>query len=795
MKKTLYILLLIFPIICSAQNPSKSEVYAPDYILRMPPLKESDGNISWQEWCESRIKKGDFGTNTKTWWTVYSDRNNNKAYHTPAISDSVKSVLKFREKLYIASVKNGFALVFSDIEKPGNFPKINKTADFKGWVPITNLLLWDQCPKTTSRIYQKALVVHDVNESHQAEMNPFFLTAPSSKATRSEYQAKKLDILFVMKKTVIAGTTYYLLSKEVTVGNRIVSTLYGWMPKTYITEWNQRLVLEPSYTSDNMNYYKPKDIAPTIFPDVNIACGAYTYGNFISPLLVYEWSTKRLDAYRMRNPIISTTTTCGEHVFAVATIAAGGNKDFANAAERDRKIEELKKKIDNINIIFVIDGTGSMKEYYPSIVKALRDVLEHDYMSTIKVGCVLYQDYADHTKGIKYQPVTGDINKIAGFVSSNQPQQEETEEDEYEAVFDGINMALNCDKMHYDKDQSNFIILIGDAANHRKTANGETWQTAASSISTKMANNNANFLAFQINNTGSIACGDFAKQVNYMQKGLVDSYKMRKIIEDSVEYKLSANQMRNLVRTNNNKAALPVYVANKYASPGTSETYQSLKEIITSNVSDFEGWVNDQMTLFDGVSTSGTLNMTQTREILRKHGWNDSEISSYTAFLKKGGVTKLIGAAPEQIQGTEHKLFEYALFFSREELMDLVSKLKDVKSAATKADRKIYQDAMINLGLAMTGLMNPEDVGKMKMEDMLAQIYGVPVKMETCGIQIDQIISMKPAELEEYVTKFIDKVEGLKRIISARNYDGAFQSNGNTYFWIPFTAMPGYCTK
>jgi hypothetical protein len=309
-----------------------------------------------------------------------------------------------------------------------------------------------------------------------------------------------------------------------------------------------------------------------------------------------------------------------------------------------------------------------------------------------------------------------------------------------------------------------------------------------------MAGCNINFLAYQINNTGSVASGDFAKQVNFIQKALVKNYKARKVIEDSVEYKLTGRQLRTLVRSSNNAASLPFFIANKYAAPGSSETTQGLKDIITENVSSFEGWVNDQMTLFDGAVTAGSINMTQLREMLRKHNWSDSEISGYVSYMKKGGVTKLIGAAPEQISGTNKKLFEYALFFSRNELNDLVKELKKVKSASSKSDRKEYQDAMITLGLAMTGLLNREDIGKMKMDDLLSQIYGVPVKIQSCGVQIDQIVSMKTSQLEGLVNEFKDKVQGLERILNQSNYDGAFQSNGNTYYWIPFSAMPGFCT-
>ena len=50
---------------------------------------------------------------------------------------------------------------------------------------------------------------------------------------------------------------------------------------------------------------------------------------------------------------------------------------------------------------------------------------------------------------------------------------------------------------------------------------------------------------------------------------------------------------------------------------------------------------------------------------------------------------------------------------------------------------------------------------------------------------------MEKDELKDYITVFRNKLDRLKRINSDSNYDGRFQRNRITYYWIPMSEMPG----
>ena len=193
----------------SAQTlPRQCKVSLPEYIANTGKVQlDWKASQKWQDWAVAKIKSNDFGKPNTIVWKVYSDRDNNKTYTESSTSSSVHSTLNFRQQLKVAEVRNGFALVYQSnsigLDIPGD-------AQCFGWIPVDNLLLWEECPQTHSKIYQKALVVHDpMKHGSIAEKNPPFFMEPDKRAEVNPYQrAKDLEIYFVMKTMAVGNSTY-----------------------------------------------------------------------------------------------------------------------------------------------------------------------------------------------------------------------------------------------------------------------------------------------------------------------------------------------------------------------------------------------------------------------------------------------------------------------------------------------------------------------------------------------------------------------------------------------------------
>jgi len=798
MKKLISILFCaVLAVTATAQTlPPSIKVFCPDYILN------PKGDKEWQDMVVKKIKKDDFGKQGTTPWTVFSDRENNTTYTSESSDDKFAS-LSFVEKVYVADIKKGRALVFSDENKLSSSGAITSSASYKGWIPVENLILWNQCPKDENQIYKKGVVVYSPNEgSSSMKKNPNYLLAPSASANQTSNISQDLDILYCIKTTISNNKRYYLLSKEHIFSTRGTSqdrVLLGWLTEDYITEWKNRLLLEPTYATSAVDYYKNKGIYPCIFPED--ANGLNNARNFLKseiskdPLWVYDKfkAVERMHSYRMRNPIIENS---GD-LFRVATLSTFEQSgDMAEkAADAKQKLERYKQALDNVNVIFVIDATASMKKYYPAVADALGKIMNTDFSSDIKVGAVLYKDYKDPDR-IQFKPVTSNINDIIGFINTAKNELGSVDADDYEAMFLGLETALDKSKMKYSSDQSNFIILIGDAGNHEKDPQGKDWQDIVADMSQTMCNNNINFLAYQVNHAGAMAYNYFGLQIGKLQKEFSAKYSNQTDIR--TDYVLQKNGFYSLVRQSSNPEILPRYIKYKFQKSGQSETDKGLRSIIIDNVKEFQKIVESNIDVLNsiigdsgsGIKTGGALQKQKVAEILKSMGKTQKEIDDFLVIIESGGVVKFFGYTSNKTKSSTYNLFDFVLLFSDKELEELIQVFSIINSASTN-DHKAFQDAMLSVGQSMLGNFKGEST---KVDEMLQQIYGLPIQLKNCGdFTIADILYMDKTRLNRYIEEFNKKLTDLIRIKNNAKVEYTFKSNGNTYYWIKLSEMPGVC--
>jgi len=782
--------LLICGLSSAQKLPNQSKVWLPEYIANTYKVQPDwTKSQKWQDWAVAKIKSNDLGKKNTLVWKVYSDRANNITYTEPSVSSAVHSTLIFMDQLNVAEIRNGFALVYKSYYASMEIPQDAKCF---GWIPVDHLLLWEECPQTHSRIYQKALVVHDpAKHGSIAEKNPPFYMEPDKKARVNPNQkAKDLEIYFVMKTAQVGDSKYYLLSRGMLIGNN-TQIVYGWMPEEYITEWNQRLLVEPTHESKTVADYKNKNVYPTIFYEMDDARQLWTNEKTQNPLWLYrDFSAQRMHQYAMRNPILTRGEIAAD-IYSVASISSMASQKID--PEFIKKIELLKQAKDNINVIFVIDATSSMRTYFQSVANALTTVMKRDYNYPMKTGVVLYKDYNDADK-IAYKKLTGKIDEVSSFVALNQ-ETIGSSGAKNGAMFLGLETALDTRKMGYESNQTNFIILIGNTGNNRTDPNGVTWQNKVTELMQKMFDNRINFLAYQVNHAGSTTYDDFAIQIGKLQKELANQYQ-NKMKTDVLEYELKTNRLYVLSRKGNSND-LPVYDSYKYAGSGQSETMEGLQNLIIGNISDFQDFVFKQLTELEANSATASTGETgylveqKLTEILRLYDWSETDINKYIAYLKDGGTTKFIGYAPIKTDKSPYQLFDYVLFFSQNELEELIQQLSKINSSEVVSDAKAFQDAIVKMGQAMLGQFSEDEIRNMDMDKLLGQIYGIPVPLNLCGLDIKKIPNMEKDDLKDYITVFKNKLDNLKRINSDSNYDGRFQRNRITYYWIPMDDMPG----
>lgn len=760
----------------------------------------SKGRANFQDWATKQMQNYSSAKSGRV-WVVLSDRENNPTYNQPDIYSGQHSTLGFGEKLYVADIKKGFALVFSSPIKQNDFPNI-QSPDWKGWVPVEHLLMWNQCPKNEKQIYNKGVVVFSPNKDAKIKQNPNYLLSPNPNATESFFMSIDLEILYVMKKERVNGETYFLLSKtyKLDFNGRYENELLGWLSQDYLTEWNFRLVLEPSFASGAVDCYTRQKIYPAIFPEgqdgINNAKNFQTTGKAKETLWVYDqFSTERMDPYRMRNPILGNV---GE-LYNVATLSTfeQSNGDINAKMNARRKIQQYREAKDNVNLIFVIDNTQSMRNYYPAVARSLEEILSRDIKSKLRVGAVLYKDHPD-SPTVKYKPLTDNVNEIIGFINANKDNCNSVDPDAWEAVVEGLETALDTIKMRYNRTQSTFIVLIGDAGN-RDPDQGVKWEDNVKRLAAKLSDNNINFLAYQVNNSGIKADRDFGSQVGAIQAEYAN--KVSDKIRKEVAFRHNSNRGYSMERVNNPQLSLPIYNSYCYLRKGQSETTIGLQNFIKGNFNDFLAVVDSNIAILEQTirggfgSSTGGLQEQRVREILDIMNVPQKEIESIVQGIKSGGVVKFFGYAPSKIKGIcgAWNLFDFVLLFTEDELSELIQRLGVIFSSDGKDAQKV-QDAMITIGQSMIGNFDPT---KFSVNEMLDQIYGIPITVNTCGDldfrqeKLERIIYRKEEELKLFWEDFTQKLTNLVTI--RRNTKGKFSQGEQTYYWIRLSDMPGIC--
>ena len=183
-----------------------------------------------------------------------------------------------------------------------------------------------------------------------------------------------------------------------------------------------------------------------------------------------------------------------------------------------------------IDLIFLIDTTGSMNCYLKGIQKIMRKIIWDiqkclskfliEEIDVLKVGIVSYKDHEDENKTYLTNidlDLTGNLNdadnKIMELTCSGG-------KDEPECVFDGLQKALY--DINWRDDSIKYIYHILDAPCHGKQYNnieGDKLEKCPNEIDieklfTEMRSKNINYFVIKLNDSIDIMVKEFKKMIN-----------------------------------------------------------------------------------------------------------------------------------------------------------------------------------------------------------------------------------------------------------------------------------------
>ena len=185
--------------------------------------------------------------------------------------------------------------------------------------------------------------------------------------------------------------------------------------------------------------------------------------------------------------------------------------------------------INSIDLVFLIDSTASMncysKDIKKTILKIIYDLEKNiskyflEEIDIIKIGVITYRDHDDEEKTYLTNIET-DLTEVKNIKEIISNIQYIGGKDEPEAVFDGLNSALN--DINWREKSTKFLVHILDAPCHGKKYNnleGDKFEKCPKNLNieeilTNTRKKDINYFIIKINDTINMMIQEFKKTIN-----------------------------------------------------------------------------------------------------------------------------------------------------------------------------------------------------------------------------------------------------------------------------------------
>ena len=675
-------------------------------------------------------------------------------------------------------------------QKSVTFPLISTSAQCRGWIPMKNLLLWNSCPTDEAGIYNKALIVLNIDEQRKgnSDLGKRYQN-PETKDDPKKLVAN-MNFYFVMKK---AENGLVLLARECKMEGYTYQVLYGWVSTSSYVPWSQRTCIEPNWKPLVAEQLKGKRV--NVYRDGSRATDIEL--GRMNKITKNEATKFRLEPQLMRYPLLGNKSETQYHVTAFArpdgtshvpTVPSG--YDNTSAGTVNTGMEDLSV----INLIVVIDGTRSMENYYQPTQKIIQQAYEYfgKENRTVKVGIVIYRDYTDGqyvTEHLSMRtPTDPSVTQFLRSGGSYGVKSSSSDHTLAEALYKGLEVALDTKTMNYNSRNSNLMFVIGDCGNDL----ADNKCMSQEDIVRKCVENRVQLSAFQVRNENEQSFLLFRKQMGaIVRENLKSQYSKL-----GGNFKAGFKELADGYRFATDLPAKDNFYIGEIrkADLGKAMDVSKLYDIVKNSYIQFGTAIYAQM---------GIVN--DTKNIVNESGENSTnssiEMGLLESIFSKEQIQEIIRSNTLiAFQGNTDKTDENGLdywqsiiYISSDEFAQLMEKLQPVMSAANTGNRKPYVDAMKELTRSMIPDITPKEMDEKDVKEIMALVAGLNVKTGSLGgrtlIQIQDDNIVKQDEFDGMIADFRNKYNKLKKI-RENKYDFSVERNKTTWYWIPVEDLP-----
>jgi len=812
-QKVLALFLIIIFIIPLSANPLEGRKIKYLPMKYNQPVSDDSLNVD--------VSEAGQGERMAIVWEVYSDRANNPTYHAPDGQEYKKA--DFLELFFVLEERENFLHIVKD-------PNLNKDtlsaqAEDYGWIPRDNLLLWSNNLVTEKgRINRKAMILNTVEQLKTEKEGDKpdivrFKKAPGLGSPLTGEESRLFQFFYIFKKS--EDGQHLLLGKNSFFGATSVnSVIKGWVPNDRSVLWFNRVAIEPNWEYEAVQERKEGKKAK-FFSNIDAARGYKLGANqdkkeiiwandpLTTERLIGEW--RRFPVLRKdpADPVILNTGVMGD-------IYTEQGKKLAEMSEKiaktQNKIDKIISKKRKIKIVFVVDGTRSMQKVFKAVSSAIHNStqdLNLEYRNkygenAIDFAGVIYRDYSeDRMRRVR----TRGFQSTQSFDSFFNPEKARDVNNNTHAEAPYLGLETSLKSLGLKQNETNVVILLGDAGNHVPDQGGRTPEK----IADLMAEKYCHFISIQVHKPSvSKVYDNFTKQSKDIALRAAEKY--RKILSNKYEGLFNLSELEWSENNNNfNLKESPLAAKVIAMEDGEAMNQSNIQDEIEKFIAGVDASNDSLIARINRIVAGASYVDEQKKAEMNDDGdfytlpfsegiwavFQQSGLSVDELATLKVNKYQIYtpGYTSMQVEGQQHDQFQRVLLMDATELGDLERSLRELRSATTGSQRR---EALYNTWLQILkeylGETGNVKFKELTMEEINRKLWELPGAGSMIGdLKLKNIYDeskLTDAELNRYIKSILEKHNKIQSIFFSQDYRYGFRSNERPYYWIKEDLLP-----
>ena len=788
-------------------------------------------------------------------WMVVCDRAGVEARQQP--NGTVVKKLEFKEgPFYVLSQTEDWVEIVKG--RPVGKDGSNKIEGaYVGWVPKREMLMWSEGLRAPSGIQKYVFILlraADIRQLGTLGANKAKLFNTPEPGIQSSDTIRIFSFYNVLKRE---GSRYLIASLDdgrlPGIEAQISNSIIGWVEVENTTPWNTRVVLEPNFSDEgyaerkgnpNFQLYGYEEARQA---GLHARNGQYTKEGIkwekdpveVSADELAKSNGRRYLGGVMRFPMLSRgAVTRNSPTFKSGVIGDVKLKDETKA--NDGKIaavcnvlERTANNLNNVNIMFAVQGTSNMAPYKQDIVNAARDIGEA-YAGTaanIRYGGVVYHNITDEKGGeeslVNLHELSSSRQAFLDFLEGASFDNKESDDNtNIPAAAYGIDRLLK--KVNLNQDHSNILILIGSDGDYqsndllKKQFSGHRAAVPANKIMESIAASNTQLFSVAIsvkgrmgkkfidlahyltsnsavsvyNDTYASLSGDYIKVVGKPKEPHLDivpdqlDRETKIFIADSPTPGGIILPADGTSITNLSAIIQDIGERNKLHIKINNELYSNYC------IRGIKFGVEPGGGTFDNVSAGGFTAIVQNKlaRILKEVNISADQLGDRFQLYEEVHF-------PRQINGTTKPTMSFVLFMGDFEVLKYIQDVEEIINTASRQSSDKQREAIVDLYASLYGFFTGETDREVLYDKTIEQITSLMFGMRDeglecpeeaeyyCSLKLKDVTdetAISDSEVEKILTHFKQVADRLENDVLAADNEFRFKARtGESYYWVP----------